>query len=239
MTVLSQSRLPTQLIVLLEVSEGAPQRLAAALDAGTIASVIIMPARGEALNAGSVAPLVALAQKAGAAALITRDARLARTMKADGVHLPVSETLESDYAEARELISPRFVTGVDAGASRHDAMTAGEAGADYVGFSIVDEISAGRNDAQAGDADEPEAAALAKRDPREERLEQVAWWAEIFEVPCVAFDVEAIEEAESLAAAGADFIGIRIGSGVSPADVADRVRDFGKAIAIVRASIGT
>ena len=224
---------------MLEVSDGAPLRLAAALAAAPIASVVIMPARGAALAAAAVGPLVALAQKAGAAALITRDARLARTIKADGVHLPASATLETDYAEARELISQRFVTGVDAGASRHDAMTAGEAGADYVGFSIVDDASSGHRTEQIEEADEHDIAVDVKLAPREERLAQIAWWAEIFEVPCVAFDVQSIEEAEELAAAGADFIGIRIGSGITPADVAAQVRAFGAAITVDRESVRT
>ena len=38
--------------------------------------------------------------------------------------------------------------------------------------------------------------------------ELIAWWAEIFEVPCVPWDVETAEEAESLAGLGADFIAL-------------------------------
>ena len=205
-------------MLVLEAGEGAAERLSAALAAASVASVVISAAAGRALDAASAAPLVAAAQKAGAAALIAGDARLARVLKADGIHLPVSETLEDDYAAARALISPRFIAGVDAGTSRHDAMTAGEAGADYVGFGIpVSGVD--------------RAAAI------DERIELIAWWAEIFEVPSVAFDVESPDEARALSDAGADFVAIRVGAGVSPAEVRDRVAAFGEAVTADRDTV--
>ena len=91
-------------------------------------------------------------------------------------------------------------------------MTLGEAGADYVGFSFP-ETSADRDAAVT------------------QQLELISWWAEIFEVPCVAFDVATIEEARAVAAAGADFIAIRVAGGVSPANVRERVAAFGEAVA--------
>ena len=204
-------------MLVLEAGDGAAQRLAAALDAAPVAAVVITAAAGRVLDAASAAPLVAAAQNAGAAAQISGDARLARTLKADGIHLPASATLEDDFSAARELISPRFIVGVDAGNSRHDAMTLGEAGADYIGFSLPETIA------------DREAAAT-------ERLELVAWWAEIFEVPCVAFDVATIDEARVLAEAGVDFVAIRVVSGTTPTEVRDRVAAFGEAVAAAHAS---
>ena len=207
-------------MLVLEAGDGAAARLSAALAAAPLASVVIAAASGRPLDAAAVAPLVAAVQKAGVAALIAADARIARVVKADGVHLPASATLEDDYAAARELISQRFIAGVDAGASRHDAMSAGEAGADYVGFGIAPDV--------------PDQAAA-----RSERLELIAWWAEIFEVPCVAFDVENPDEARALAEAGADFVGVAIGAGVSPSDVRDRITAFGEAVAARRDTVAS
>ena len=230
---MSQSHEPTRLILVLEAGDGATERLAAALAAAPVASVVIVAGHGRSFDAASVAPLVAAAQKAGAAALIAGDARLARVLKADGIHLPASETLADDYVAARELISPRFIAGVDAGASRHDAMSAGEAGADYVGFSIAPAMATALAPAltPALTMAEERAAAVA------ERLELVAWWAEIFEVPCVAFDVASLDEARALAEAGADFIGVEVGADASPAAIRDRVAAFGAAVAAPRVAI--
>ena len=226
---MSQSHEPTRLILVLEAGDGATERLAAALAAAPLASVVIVAGHGRSFDAASVAPLVAAAQKAGAAALIAGDARLARVLKADGIHLPASETLADDYVAARELISPRFIAGVDAGASRHDAMSAGEAGADYVGFSIAPAMAPALTPTLT--MAEERAAAVA------ERLELVAWWAEIFEVPCVAFDVASLDEARALAEAGADFIGVEVGADASPAAIRDRVAAFGAAVAAPRVAI--
>ena len=132
-------------------------------------------------------PLVELAQAKEIAALIAGDAQLARTLRADGVHLPWSKDVAASYGEAREVLGTRYIVGVDVGRSRHDAMTIAESGADYIGFGIPPHV-------------DDRASATARR------LELVSWWSEIFEVPCVAFDVETAEDAMALAAVGADFV---------------------------------
>ena len=71
--------------------------------------------------------------------------------------------------------------------SRHDAMVCGEAGADYVMFG------------------EPDAAG--HRPSREAVIDRVAWWAEVFEIPCVAYAAE-LGDIDALVAAGADFIAV-------------------------------
>ncbi len=209
---MSQAPEPTQLMLVLEASAGAVERLAAALGAARIASVVIEPAAGRALDAATAASLVAAIQKANAAALISGDAHLARALMADGVHLPPGEALEADYADAHVTLGTRFVVGTNAGTSRHDAMSLGEAGAAYVGFGL------------------PLAAEITA-DAIEEQLELVAWWAEIFEVPCVAFDVASADAAAALARAGADFVAIRVGAGEAPAETQVRIRAFSDAIA--------
>jgi thiamine-phosphate pyrophosphorylase len=92
-------------------------------------------------------------------------------------------------------------------------MVLGEAGADYIGFGIPRHVT-NINGARA------------------RRLDLVSWWAEIFEVPCVAFDVATPEDAEQLASAGADFIGLRIEAGEAPGDVSERLIAIADAIGV-------
>lgn len=153
------------------------------------ASVIIVPAEGEPLAAANARPLVELVQAHEIAALIHADAQLARTLRADGVHIPWHQDVVAQYGEARDILGTRYIVGVDVGRSRHDAMTLAEEGADYIGFGIPAHV------------EDREAAGNRRR-------ELVAWWSEIFEVPCIALDVETPEEAETLSAAGADFIAL-------------------------------
>lgn len=200
-------------MLVLEAGPGAAEHLAAALSKADIASVVITPPQGKSLDAAAMSALVATIQKSGAAALIAGDARLARTLQADGVHLPVSDTAESLYGEARETLGRRFIVGLDAGRSRHDAMAVGEAEADYIGFGIPAFVK-------------DRETAIARR------LELIGWWAEIFEVPCVAFDVTAPEEARALAEAGADFIAVAPPADANnPAEVAAFVTIIAAALA--------
>jgi thiamine-phosphate pyrophosphorylase len=133
---------------------------------------------------------VELAQARGVATLIETDAALARTLRADGVHVPWSKDIVARYKEAREILGGRFIVGADAGRLRDDAMTLGEAGADYIGFGIPAHVED-------------------RESARARQLELVAWWAEIFEPPCVAFDVDTVEEGARLARAGADFVALK------------------------------
>ncbi len=194
-----------QLYVVAETGESAPDRLAAAFRAADIASVLIVPPAGRTLEAAAAKPLVELSKRHGAAALLLGDARLARTLAADGVHLGSSTlggtaNLADAYQAARGILGAGGVIGIEAGTSRHDAMTLAEAGADYLAFAAP--------------------AHLKDRDKaRARRGELIEWWAEIFQVPCVAFDVESAEEAQALAEAGADFVAIALHPGLSLAAV--------------------
>lgn len=167
-----------------------PRQLAATLDAVGAATLLITAGDGGALSAEAARPLVELAQSKDIAALIEGDAQLARTLRADGVHLPWSKNPAASFAEARDILGTRYIVGIDVGRSRDDAMTLAEDGADYIAFGIPPHV-------------EDRAAAAARR------LELVAWWGEIFEIPCVAFDVDTGEDAIALAGAGADFVAVR------------------------------
>ncbi len=158
----------------------APGDVAAWLKAGDVAAVIVSLAAGP--EAPAIAELKALAelvQDAGVAFLVEDRIDVARAVQADGVHVGSSEAL----GRALAAMKPNGIAGV-AAAARHDAMEAGEAGADYVLF--------GRTDGA---------------DDMAPVLDLVHWWAEVFEVPCVGV-ATTLEDAEALAAAGADFIAL-------------------------------
>jgi thiamine-phosphate pyrophosphorylase len=97
---------------------------------------------------------------------------------------------------ARKIVGGSRIVGADAGISRDDAMTLGEAGADYIAFGAPSHLK----DRAKG---------------RARRQEMIAWWSELFEVPCVAFDVETASEAAELARVGADFVAVALTVGRS------------------------
>jgi len=190
----AQDEAATQLCAVIEAGEAALGHLSVALAAAEVACVLIAPLPGAGLDAHAAGPLVEAAQRRNAAALIVEDAQLARTLRADGVHLSIAKTgaqTGNDHGVIRSLVGRGGIVGVDAGISRHDAMTVAEDGADYVAFGAPAHLK-------------DRAKARLRRD------ELVAWWAEIFEAPCVALDVETPEEAEALSRAGADFVGLRL-----------------------------
>lgn len=186
----------TRLYLVVEAGT-AVANVAAVLGAADVAALLIAPADDAQLDVAAAKPLVELAQQHGVAALIEADAQLARTLRADGVHVPVSKDIIASYGEARDIVGGRFIVGADAGRSRDDAMTLGEANADYIAFGIPafveDRVTA-----------------------RERQRELIAWWSEIFEVPCVALDVETFADAGELAKAGADFVALRLPSDATP-----------------------
>ncbi len=202
---MAEEELRAQIFLVVEAGEGARERLASALGAG-VTSVLITPSAQGTFDAATLAPLIQEAQAAGAAALVYNDASLAHSLKADGVHIPQSpnDALAEQYEAARKTLGSQAIIGVGVGASRHDAMTLGEAGADYIAFGL------------ASDTHDYNAARI-------ERQALITWWAEIFEPPCVALDVETPTDAQDLAKAGADFIGVTLPGGISPAQAAERV----------------
>jgi thiamine-phosphate pyrophosphorylase len=186
-------------------------RLEKALAAASPASLVISPGPGLELDAEAVRPLIAITQKMNVATLIEADAHLAHALGADGVHVPWSKDPAAAYKEAREILGSDRIVGIDAGRSRHDAMLLGEQGADYIGFGIPSHVT---------DRD----TAIARRQ------DLVQWWAEIFEVPGVAFDVETTEEAAELAIAGADFIAVRVSADIATDDLAGWLGEFAAAL---------
>ena len=198
-------------MVVLEPGEGARERLMAAVQTAPIACVMLKLGSGGSDRVGEASQLLKIARDAGALCLIVDDADLARTLVADGVHLSMAGDTEDRYASARTVLSAHGSVGVDAGGSRHVAMSVGEVGADYIAFG-------------------PEGAIGDMHDGAEARLDLIAWWAEVFEVPCVAMAVASASDARDLALAGADFVAVTLAAGRSPAWAAEIVRDFAAAL---------
>jgi thiamine-phosphate pyrophosphorylase len=163
---------------------GLADLLAAASVAGDIAAVIVrlLPASDAELSVRARA-LLPFAQERNIAYLLYDHAALAAKIGADGAHLSGTPALR----DALPMLRPGLIAGAGGLASRHDAMLAGELGADYVMFGEPD--AAGKS---------PSFGAI---------VERVAWWAEIFEIPCVAF-AETVDQIGELARAGADFIAL-------------------------------
>lgn len=129
----------------------------------------------------SVLRLRDLAVAREAAFLLYGDVEMAERIGADGVHL----SPDPEYFRlAREALGQRSVVGAGPLASRHLAMVLAELGADYVAFG----------------------APLGNENGGGESAELIAWWSEIFVVPCVAWDIASPEAAGRLAMLGADFI---------------------------------
>jgi len=120
-------------------------------------------------------------QGKGAALLLDGHVELVARAGADGAHLTGIEAL----GEALPTLKPDRIAGVGGLTTRHDSMTAAEAGADYVLFGEPD--------------------ARGQRPSTEAIAERLQWWAELFEPPCVGFAASR-EEARRFAAAGADFV---------------------------------
>ena len=152
-------------------------------------------------------------QNAGAALLLDGHAELVARGGADGAHLTGIAVLE----DALPSLKPDRIAGTGGLATRHDSMSAGELGADYVLF--------GEPDAR---GERPSAEAIAER---------LGWWAELFEPPCVGFAASR-EEAYEFAAAGADFVLVGDFIWSDPRGAAAALKDVEQAIRQAHAAAG-
>lgn len=193
-------------------SAAAMKVLAAAIDTAPIASILLRTSDSEP-DAKLVRDLIAFPQKKGIAVLLTPSTGNAAKLDADGIHLPWTTDIVAQFKTIQQTARSGAILGADAGRSRHDAMELGEAGADYIAFGIPPHVE-----------DREKAA--------ERQADLIQWWSEVFEVPCVAFDVPEPGAAHHLAAMGADFVAVSIRSTDTPADAAARVREFSEAIRV-------
>lgn len=147
------------------------------------------------LPLGAVRTFVNAAQGRDIAVLIENNAQLAKDLNASGVHL--STTDASVLAEARALLGNDALIGASCGFSRHDAMTLGESGADYVAFGESEAATA----AETASASAPNS---------EDVAAMIQWWSEIFEIPCVAWGHDSHDEAtlQAFITAGGDYLSL-------------------------------
>jgi thiamine-phosphate pyrophosphorylase len=179
-----------------------PGLLAGANIAAVLLRLRIADQRSMISRVKTLAPAV---QNAGAALLLDEHVELVARAGADGAHVNGLAALE----EALPSLKPDRIAGVGGLATRHDAMTAGEKGADYVLF--------GEPDAK---GNRPSVDAVAER---------LDWWAELFEPPCIAYAVSR-DEAHEFVLAGADFILVGEAVWADPRGTFAALAEIGQAI---------
>ncbi|RDE05350.1 thiamine phosphate synthase [Sphingomonas aracearum] len=198
-------RPPCQLYLIspLDVGGGFPDRLARALDAGPVAAFQFRVKDVDQHRAAALAePLQRICSDRDVAFLVNDSIGLAKRLGADGVHLGQDD---GDPREARAALGPDAQIGVTCHDSRHLAMEAGEAGADYVAFGSF----------------YPTTTKEVRHRPEPVIL---SWWTTLFEVPCVAIGGITPANAAPLVAAGADFLAVS--GAVWSGDEASAVRAF-------------
>lgn len=199
----------TQLYLIspLDVGGDFPQRLDRALAAGPVAA---FQYRVKGLDQHEAARLAGPLQEICAArevAFIVNDSiALAKRLKADGVHLGQKD---GSPKEAREVLGREVQIGVTCHASRHLAMEAGEAGADYVAFGAFYPTTTKVTEHRAEPA-------------------ILQWWSSLFEIPCVAIGGITPVNCGPLVDAGADFLAVS--GAVWGADEAAAVAAFADAL---------
>ncbi|MEJ0026898.1 MAG: thiamine phosphate synthase [Rhizomicrobium sp.] len=160
------------------------------LDAGDVASLQLRlkaVSDDEIRRAAEI--LMPIAQKRDVAFILNDRPDLARALGCDGVHVGQED---AGYAEARLIVGKTAIVGVTCHDSRHLAMEAAEAGADYVAFGAFFPTATKEAKARA-------------------EIETLRWWAEMMVVPCVAIGGITVGNAAPLVEAGADFLAVSSG----------------------------
>jgi thiamine-phosphate pyrophosphorylase len=175
---------------MLIVPSTADERLIAALPemfaAGDVASMILWSETPDPKALASLAErLLRVAGDADVATLLRGDGQMVARLGFDGQHV---DGPLADLVDAIERLKPERIVGAGGVKSRHDAMEAGEAGADYVFF---------------GDP----APGTSTGNVPEQLIERAEWWQPLFEIPCVVF-APRLDLVGPLAIAGADFVAL-------------------------------
>lgn len=182
-------REPCQLYLISPATIGPdfPDRLRAAFGGGPVAAFQLrLKGVPEEAVLQAAAQLIPICHEHEVAFILNDRMDLAKACGADGVHLGQSD---GDPREARRLLGPSAQIGVSAHDSRHLAMEAGEAGADYVAFGAFFPTETKEV------AHRPEPSIL-------------SWWSRLFEVPCVAIGGITPQNARTLVEGGADFLAV-------------------------------
>lgn len=184
-----------------------PDRLEVALREGAAAFQFRVKGVNQHEAARLAGPLQDLCAAHDCAFIVNDSIALAKRLGADGVHLGQGD---GEPREAREALGRQAQIGVTCHASKHLAMEAGEAGADYVAFGSFF----------------PSSTKPSEHRPEPELL---AWWQALFEIPCVAIGGITPDNCGPLVAAGADFLAVS--AAVWSGDPGQNVRAFHRAIA--------
>ena len=181
----------TQLYLIspLDVSGDFPARLERALDAGPgLVTAFQFRVKGiDQHEAATLAePLQAICAARDVAFIVNDDIALAKRLRADGVHLGQGD---GDPRDAREQLGREAQIGVTCHASRHLALEAGEAGADYVAFGAF-------------------FPSTTKDTEHRAELALLEWWSEMVELPSVAIGGITPDNCRPLIEAGADFLAV-------------------------------
>jgi thiamine-phosphate pyrophosphorylase len=181
------------------------ETLKRALQGGDVASVQLRlkdAPDDHILRAGEI--LLPITQRAGAAFILNDRPDLAAKLGADGVHVGQED---ASYADARAAMGANRIVGVTCHDSRHLAIEASEAGADYVAFGAF--FPTGTKDAKTHA--EPEL---------------LRWWTDVMVVPCVAIGGITVGNCPPLIEAGADFLSVASGIWDYPAGPDAAVKAF-------------
>jgi thiamine-phosphate pyrophosphorylase len=170
-----------------DVAGSFPDRLKAALEPGLAAAFQLrVKDTSEDELARLAEPLQRICADANVAFIVNDSMQLAKRIGADGVHLGQQD---GDVREARALLGPSAQIGKTCHDSRHLAMEAGEAGADYVAFGAFYPTTTKPSHYR------PDPAIL-------------TWWSTLFEIPCVAIGGITPDNAKPLVEAGADYLAV-------------------------------
>jgi thiamine-phosphate pyrophosphorylase len=170
-----------------EIGGSFPDRLKAALEPGVAAAFQLrVKSVDEHELARFAEPLQRICADAEVAFIVNDSMSFAKRLGADGVHLGQSD---GNVREARALLGPTAQIGKTCHDSRHLAMDAGEAGADYVAFGAFYPTTTKPSDYR------PDPSIL-------------TWWSTLFEIPCVAIGGITSDNGKPLVEAGADFLAV-------------------------------
>lgn len=166
------------------------ETLRAALDGGDVAALQLrlkdVPDDQVARAADTLRPVC---QQRNVAFILNDRPDLAARLDCDGVHVGQQDT---PYAEARRILGKNRIVGVTCHDSRHLAIEAADAGADYVAFGAFFPT-------------------ITKDASTRAPVELLSWWSETMEVPCVAIGGITVGNCAALVEAGADFLAVSSG----------------------------
>lgn len=192
--------------------DGFVGKFEAAIEGGDIASLQVRMKQGDAIDTAQtrqVAQAVLPLCQANDIALFINDSpQLCDALGADGVHLGLDDM---DIKLARDIVGPDVIIGATCRASRHNAMVAGEAGADYVAFGAF-------------------FPSLTKPGAKHAEPDLLTWCQMFLTLPCVAIGGITVQNAAPLIAAGADFIAVSTGVWAHPDGPAAAVAMFNQLI---------